>query len=253
MTTTEQEIKGQEVDCPEQTVNETIKRDPPKVQTPVLVRDGALTPTNASELVRTIAQIAKGGGFPVRFENLEQQLAAYNLAHSLMGTRWQMAIAHIAIIKGTMSIYGELPGALAEQTKEVAEKDVFCIDSDYKKICLENRNITAKPWAGVCLIQRKGRSLKEFTYTIDEAIHAGQYPAKRRDGSINNDSPWMKFIKVMLMRKAMALAIKMEFADALLGTPIAEYEYDQAPDLRDVSSKSETAVDPAKELNNIFQ
>ncbi len=237
--------------------NPALMEEPPPLQTeqvvvekvaqpnPITVHDGALTPSNSSELNRTIANIAKGGGFPTRFETSAQQIAAYNLAHSLMGGRWQLALNNIAIIKGQMAIYGELPGALAEQTKEVEEKEVFVLDVDYKRICVENKNLSAAPHVGVCLIKRKGRAKKEFTYTMDEATKAGQYPATRRDGSLNNDSPWMKFTKVMLMRKAMALAIKFEFADAMIGTPVCEYDFDVMPDndgkIKDVTPMSNKA------------
>jgi len=218
---------------------------------PLAVIEGAMAPTNNMELARVVQQIAKGGGFPERFDTFEKQLAAYNLAHSLMGARWQIALNNIAVIKGAMCIYGELPGALAEQTKEVAEKKLFCIDREYNEICTRNKNLNAEVFAGVCIIQRKGREKKEFVYTIDEATAAGQYPAKKRDGTINHDSPWMKFTKVMLMRKAMNLGVKFEFPNALCGTPVAEYDYDEAPDFKDVTP-SVSHEDRVKSLNSRF-
>ena len=154
----------------------TETKKPQVVPQPIAVREGSLAPSNQSELVRIVSQIAKGGGFPERFDTLEKQIAAYNLAHSLMREKWQIALNNIAIIKGSMMIYGELPSALAEQTKEVQEKKLFCIDSDYKEICIQNKNLDKFPYAGVCIIQRKGREKKEFTYTIGEAEKAGQYP-----------------------------------------------------------------------------
>lgn len=213
----------------------------------ILVSNGSMAPQSMSELRLKLAMIAKGGGFPECFDNEAKRLAAYNLAHSLEGNKFQLALNHMAFIKGKLSIYGEYPGALAERTKEVQEKHVYLIDKGYKKICVENANLDAEPYAGVCIIQRKGRERKEFTYTIEQAKTAGQYPAKRRDGSINLDSPWMKFTGTMLMRKAMALGLKFEFADALLGIPIAEYDYDQAPDLvKDVTPTAST-VESARE------
>lgn len=197
---------------------------------PISVVEGSLVPQDSSELNRTLANIAAGGGFPERFDTPQKRIAAYNLAHSLMGGKWQLALNHMANIKGQLSIYGELPGALAEQTKEVVEKHVYRIDAEMKKICIENGNLDADPYAGVCIIQRKGREKKEFTYTIEEAKKGGQYPATRRDGSINKDSPWMKWTGLMLMRKAMALAVKFEFPDAVMGVPIAEYDFDEMPD-----------------------
>lgn len=223
-----------------------------KTPDPIDVKHGALVPKNNSELVRMINMIAAGGGFPDRFDTIQKQMAAYNLAHSLMGSRWQLAINHIAEVKGSLVIYGELPGTLAEETGEVAEKHVYAVDAEYNIICTENKNLDKPVFAGVCKIQRKGRVLKEYTYTVDEAKHAKQIPATKRDGSINHESPWMKWPKVMLMRKALAFAIKMEFPDALLGTAIAEYDHDTAPDLIDVSSRKGSSVDAAANLNSLF-
>lgn len=210
-------------------VKEEVK--PPSPPPAVVVVEGAIVPRDTTELNRTLANIAAGGGFPDRFDTPQKRIAAYNLAQSLMGGKWQLALNHMAPIKGQLTIYGELPGALAEHTGQVEEKHVFALDKDGKKICMEHKNLSANASAGICQIKRKGRALKEFSYTLDEAIAAGQYPAKRRDGSTNNDSPWMKFTKVMLMRKAMAMAVKFEFPDALLGVPVAEYDYNEAPDL----------------------
>ncbi len=219
---------------------------PKKFAPPIELKDGSLNPSNHLELRATLSQIAAGNGFPARFDTPEKRMAAYNLAHSLMGARWQLCLNNIAEIKGQLSIYGELPGALAEQTKEVEEKEVYCIDAKFQKICIENKNLDEFPYAGVCFIQRKGRSKKEFTYTLEDAKHAGQYPPmkaewvnKQKTGNsiVNEDSPWHKWPKTMLMRKAMALGINFEFADAKVGVPVAEYDFDEAPDLKDVTPK----------------
>lgn len=223
---------------------EQTQPQPPAIE----VVGGSIVPRDTSELNRTLANIAAGGGFPDRFDTPQKRIAAYNLAQSLMGGKWQLALNHMAPIKGQLTIFGELPGSLAERTGEVQEKHVFALDKDGQKICMDNKNLTANAAAGICQIQRKGRALKEFSYTLEEAIAAGQYPAKRRDGSLNQDSPWMKFTKVMLMRKAMAMAIKFEFPDAILGVPIAEYEYDEAPDLKDVTPhNSDSELSEARE------
>lgn len=220
---------------------------------PVVVDHGQFVPKNSEELGGVLSVIAKGGGFPECFDTPEKRIAAYNLANALMGSRWQLAINHMAPIKGKLTIYGELPGAIAEATGEVEEKKVFLIDEDHNRICVEHKNLDKPPYAGICQIRRKGRDTKEFAYTINQAKSAGQYPAKRRDGSVNADSPWMRFTGVMLMRKAMALGLKMEFPDALLGVPVAEYDHDEAPDLVSVSSTGERDVSTiSDEVNKRF-
>lgn len=213
----------------------------------------ALAPVDSQELRRVIAYVNDGGGFPARFDTEAKRIAAYNMANSLMGSKWQLAINNIANIKGQLSIYGELPGALAEQTKEVAEKRCYVIDPNYKEISVENKNLEAPLYSGVCEIQRKGRAKKTYHYTIEEAKNAGQYPATKKDGSPSPDSPWNKFTRIMLMRKAMAIAIKMEFADAMVGVPVAEYDFDEMPDKVAVRDVTPGRDDRTSELNNRFK
>lgn len=229
-----------------------------KSSAPIAVKDGSLSPQDQTQMRNMLSWIARGGGFPERFDTVEKQLAAYNLAHSLMGSQWQLALNHIAIIHGQMCIYGEMPGTLAERTGEVEEKRVYLITRDYVEICTSNKNLDADIYAAVCKIKRKGRDLKEFSYTIDEAKKAGQYPPMKwvKGGGgrkeHNPDSPWEKHFKVMLMRKAMALAVKFEFPDALVGVPIAEYDFDEAPDIKDVTPR-ESKEDRVKMLNERFK
>lgn len=219
----------------------------------------AITPTNHAEFKSLILAVSDGGGFPARFKTIQSKIAAAALATSLMGKKWQLALNNIADIKGQLTIFGELPGAIAEQTGQVEEKHVFVIDAEYKEICMENRNLHQFPFAGICKIKRQGRVLKEFSYTLEEAKSAGQYPSMKpeylnnqRTGRMipNDDSPWMKHTKIMLMRKAMNMAVKFEFPDAMVATPVAEYDYGLAPDLDGMRDTTNSTL--ADELNNAY-
>jgi hypothetical protein len=222
---------------------------------PIPVEEGGLKPTNANQLMTVIKNVSDGKGFPECFKTQAEQIAAYNLAHSLMGGQWQLALNHMAFVKGKLTIYGELPGALAHRTGQVENWKLFAIDKDHKEICVENKNLDSNPYAGVLRVKRKGQEQCEYTYTINEAQVAGQYPATKWDKQTreqvpNPDSPWMKFTKIMLMRKAQSLGVKFQFPEALVGVPIAEYDFDEAPDL--VPVKDVTPVNRAGELNNRF-
>lgn len=227
---------------------------------PVELQKGMLMPRNAVELGVTLERIATGGGFPARFKTKESRLAAYNLANALMGVQWQLAVNNVANIQGQLVVFGELPGTLAERTGKVAEKHVFLIDVEYKEICTKNKNLNSEPFAGVCIIQRVGREKKEFSWTLDQARKAGQYPPMKTKwennkpaGQIpNDDSPWNKHLGTMLMRKAMALAVKFEFPEAVVGVPIAEHDFDKAPDLED-EREVNSEVSGASILNNETQ
>lgn len=216
-----------------------------------LNENNILAPKDHKELATVINFLAKGGAFPEVFKTNEQRLAGYNLAKSLMGNSWALAINHIAPIKGKLCIWGEFPRTLAERTGQVEQCHIYLIDEQYKRICLENKNLDAKPYAGICDIKRKDRKENQFTYTIKQAELADQYPPMKNNwvdgknlGKIpNTDSPWFKFMGIMLMRKAQAAALKFEFPECFVGVEIAEYEYDVAPDLvpiKDVTELSET-------------
>ena len=234
-----------------ETKKEPQKKTEEKPRTIQLDNSMSLLPSNNEEMARVIAVVSKGGGFPKQFETFEQKVAAFNLATSLMGRRWQLALNNLAIIKEKLMMWGELPGALAQMTGELSYKKVYVIDKDYNEICTSNKNLDAEPFAGVCILKRKGENPitlgDEFTYTIKEAEHAGQYPAKKRDGSISHDSPWMKYTKIMLMRKAMGMAMKFKFPDALVGCEIAEYNHDIAPDLQDIREVGKSTADQINE------
>ena len=226
----------------------------PKVDLIPVNEDQRISPKDHKQLGSLIETIAKGGGFPTVFDNQEKRIAAFNMARALMGDQWQLCLNHMYYIKGKLSIFGELPRAIAERTGEVAEFMVYCLDKNYVKICTENKNINAEPWAGVCIVQRKGREKQEFTYTLDEATKAGQYPAKKSNGETNPDSPWMKFTKIMLYRKAQALAVKFEFPDALLGVEIAEYDHGEAPDLipmKDVTNSANREQEVLRKFRDV--
>ncbi len=244
---------NEEIEVTAESVAPPPKDDKPKAAAapmPIPVEGGAIVPRDNSELQRTLENHAKGGGFPDCFDTREKRMAAYNLANALMGAEWQLALNHMAFIKGKLSIWGEFPGTLAQRTGELKSKDLFLIDKDYNVISFANKNLQNEVWGAICRLHRKGHEKPvEFFYTLDEAVKAGQYPPKKRDGSPNHDSPWLKHFKTMLLRKAQAAAVKFMFPEALVGVPIAEYDFDAAPDLvKDVTPK----VDKASLLNNNF-
>lgn len=204
----------------------------PKVEAkkanPIALKGGVYTPKDSVELGGILEMLSRGGAFPKSFDTKEKRLAVYNLAVSIMGHQWHLALNNIAEIHGKLSIYGELPRTLAERTKEVEEFEVYIVNEKYERVSVANKNLNDEPFAGVCNVKRKGRVLKEYVYTLEDAKNGGQYPPKFAS------SPWIRFLKMMLMRKAQAIAIKFEFPEALVGVPIAEYDDDLAPDLVDV-------------------
>src|SRR5690606_8949384 len=85
---------------------------------------------------------------PKHLETPEQVMAAWNMATQL-GLPPQLSIRNIAIIEGVPSLFGDLPLALAQRHPDFSEYSEFCIDSDYNRICYENKNLNAEVFAGV--------------------------------------------------------------------------------------------------------
>lgn len=196
---------------------------------------------DTGELHRQIMILMQGQAFPKTIDTPAKALAAWNLAASFKNVAPQRAVARMMYINGSLSIWGELPKALAEGTGELEDMELFLIDKDYKKICVENKNMTADPYAGVCRMKRKHRTKNEYYFTTDEAEKAGL---------LKKSGPWQQYAKIMLLWRASGQAYKFEFGDALMGAEIAEYAYNVFPETKDVTPI--TTSDKANILNNTF-
>lgn len=185
----------------------------------------ALVARDNSELVRIIRIMMRGMAFPKTLDTEDKVIAAWQIASSLKIPP-AIAIQNIAIINGSACIWGQLPKALAETTGELQEFKLLRIDKDQKIISLENGNLDKPVWGAVLQIQRKGRSINEYAFTMDDAKKAG---LDKKPG------PWTQYTATMLCRRVVAQGIKFEFPDALMGVSVAEYDINDAPDLKDVT------------------
>jgi len=184
----------------------------------------AIVARDNSELLRLIRTMMKGQAFPKQFTTEEQLISCWQVAASLKVPP-AVAIQNMCIINGSVSIWGQLPKALAEATGELEDFQLILIDKDHKIISLENKNLGEEVWGAICKIKRKGRTLNEYSFTMREAESAGL---------LNKAGPWKTFQKLMLSRRAVGHAIKFEFPDAVMGVGISEYDHHQAPDLEPI-------------------
>ncbi len=196
---------------------------------------GLLAPTNQKQLVALIGELLKSGSLPKWYQNTAQVLTAWNYAASL-GLTPQPNLKNIALIDGTPCLFGDAPRALAQKTGELEYCKVFVCNDKYERICFENKNLADIPFAGICQIKRKGRDPESFSFSVEDAKKAGLWGRVSKSGA---PSPWVKYDKIMLMRRAQAMALKFEFAEALSGVEIAEYTFNEAPDLKDVTPSGE--------------
>ena len=209
-------------------------------------KTGQIVAKDSSELMRQIAILMKGQAFPQTMDTPAKCLAAWNLACSFKNISPQRAISCMMYLNGVLTIFGELPRTLAENTGELEDCRLFVVGEDYREICFENKNLFEDPFAAVCRMKRKGKSMNEYFFTTKEAEKAGL---------LSRRGPWQTYAKIMLKRRAMAEALKFEFSDALMGAAIAEYTFNHFPDTepRDVTRQGEVVEKAADKLNQIFE
>ncbi len=224
----------------------TELKKPVTVPAPILEvgENQLMVPGDSKELSYYLQKIGIGGGFPAIFDTNEKKLAAYNLARALLGDRWQLALNHMAFIEGKLCIYGELPGDAVVRTGQLKNKKVWLIDKDYKEISVANKNLEVEPWGAVMEITRLGHDKNTFHFTIEDARKLGKYPEP------NKNKPWAKAIGTMLLRRVQSFGYKFTFPEAFVGVPIAEYDFDVAPDLENIRDVGPAMAD---KLNSKFR
>lgn len=200
-----------------------------------LNKGGMVMPQNANDLWRLARQLLVGRGVPKNYTTVEQVIAGWNFAASLKLPP-QVSLRNIAVIEGTPSLFGDLPLGLCHRSGDLEEFEEFIVDKDYKTISYENKNLNTEAFAGICVAKRKGKKSKSYSFSVDDAKKAGLWGKTSSTGKL---MPWSAYPKVMLLRRARAMMIKTDFADVLSGASIAEYDFNEAPDLRDVTPSPE--------------
>lgn len=186
--------------------------------------DGRIAVRDNAELLRYCGAMVQAGMVPARFDTPQKLFGALMFARELRLP--DTAIRQIAIVEGTPSIFGDLPLALVQAGGELKKFREIWFDKDYAEIRFENKNLNAEVWGAVCFCARGDGEVQSFSYTLDDARKAGQYPAKKRNGEANPHSPWEKHTRIMLRYKARAIALKSLFADKVNGVGIIEYDHD---------------------------
>lgn len=212
-----------------------------KVPAPIMVdaKSQFLVARDNSELVRMIKIFMNGQSLPKSLDTEAKVITAWQAAASL-GIPPIIAIQNMAIIHGTLSMWGQLPKGLAEKTGQMEEFKLIFFDGQQREICLGNKNLHDPVWGAVTQMRRNKRAKNEYYFTEIEAQAAGL---------LSKAGPWRDYRKTMYARRTTAHAVKFEFPDALMGISVAEYDLHEAPDLKDVTrSTLSEAQDIAKRI-----
>lgn len=186
---------------------------------------GLIVARDNAELYRMISLMMKGMAFPKTLDTMAKVVAAWQVAASLKLPP-AVAIQNLAVIHGSVCMWGQLPKALAEGTGQMEDFKLIYFDPAQKVISLDNKNLDAPVWGAATQMRRTKRSMNEYFFTEVEA---------KKAGLLNKAGPWTDYRKIMYARRTVGHAIKFEFPDAVMGVGIAEYDFHEAPDLKDVT------------------
>lgn len=205
-------------------------------------KTGLMVARDNGEVMRIINILNAGMVFPKSLDTPQKQIAAWQVAASL-GLPPAVTMANLAIIHGSVSMWGQLPKALAERTGQLMDFQVILFDSNQNEICLGNKNLQEPVWGAVARIRRMKRRLNEYAFTELDAKKANLF---------SKAGPWQDYRKIMYMRRAVGHATKFEFPDALMGVPVAEYDFNFAPDMEREVGGTVTGLASAEDINKEF-
>ncbi len=208
---------------------------------------GLLIGRTMSEQIKVANMLLQGGTLSKAFDTVAKIMTGMQYALEI-GLRPITGLRQMYYVHGTITIYGDAPMALVNAKGLVEDHEEFLVDKEYKIICFENKNLHVEPWAAVVRTKRKGRKKwieKYFTY--DQAVSAGLHM-----GHKGPKANWQHYRGTMLMARARTANIKANFSDALGGMAIAEYDFNEMPDARDVSEQTSNE-EATNRINDMFK
>jgi hypothetical protein len=211
----------------------SIEKHRPAVQ----ARGGALTFGDIDSLQRLTNYLHASRMLPQQYNTPEKIGAGIQYAVQLgFGNTWLLALRQIAVINGTASMFGDLPLALVRNSGQLEAFDEYLVDKDGKRICLENKNISAEFYAAVCSLKRTGGFQATEIFTVHDAVTAGVW----------GKNVWKVYPKRMIQMRVRSIALKNMFADVLNGMSIGEYDFNTT-----IEHAVESEVMPSSPANKL--
>lgn len=170
---------------------------------------------------RLASALWKGKGFPEWVKTAEQALAVSMFLKNL-GLEVMTGVQHVCEVKGRLTLWGEGPLAAVRASGKLKSIKEGFYTKDYEEICFKNRNLDAEMEFAYCITKRADNgAVKETWFSRKDQETATQ----------GVDAIWRGYRRTMYKRKARAENLKDNFGDVLLGAGIAEYDYEQSPDM----------------------
>lgn len=194
-------------------MSEEQKQQTAQTPAPLKTDDrGLVLGSTMEERYRVCSLYVKSGMLPKGYDTPEKAFIGIQYALEL-GFKDQplTALKNIAVINGMPSIWGELPLALVLRSGQLETISEYYENSKGEK--LPDTCSNEEVFAAICEIKRKGFDKRRFAFTQNDRTTLGVAAI------------WKQFTKIMMKRKARAIAIKDVFPDIMLGFDIGEYSY----------------------------
>ena len=222
--------KKEEIAVQEKSVMQSIETD----------KNGMIKATDMNQQWVLAQAYAKSGLLPKHFDTPQKVMTAMQFCAEL-GLKPITGMRQIYIVNGSPSLWGDLPLAVCNNSKELEDHEEFLYDHEYNKISFENKNLhldISLVAGAVCRVKRKGRSYVEKIFTVVDAQKANLLDAKF--GS--EKKTWREYPKQMLIYRARTAALKAAFPDMLSGVNISEYDDYAESEIIDVSPEKEALL-----------
>lgn len=215
--------------------------------TPIALKAGQAAPQTIEDQFRMATLYLRSRMLPARFTTPEAVLTAMHFAAEHFPDAPLTALRQIAVIDGTPCMFGDLPLAKVQNHPAYAGKREYFLDDKGEEINPKNKNLNVVAQAAVCTTFRRlpDGKLDEHTviFTVDDAKRAGLWNKKSSTGK---DTPWVKYPADMLKYRARGRNLKDQFADALNGVGIGEFDHGITID------EAKTGPTAAERLNNAY-
>lgn len=200
--------------------------------------NGLLKPQNLDEAWRMAKYYVASKLLPERYNTPEMVLTAMQFALEL-GLRPLTALRQIAVVKGTPTVFGDLPLSMVYASGKLVNFKEIYLDRDMNEISFANKNLKNPIFAAYCRVIRAGDSepLETF-FTLDDAQRA----------NLLGSPTWKSYPQYMLRYRARSQALKSKFPDALNGISIGEYDHNmREEDIINVTPSPASPGQPASQ------
>lgn len=198
-------------------------------------------PKNLDELFRFCNAIQKSKMVPERFKTPEEVMGAVMFAAEHFPKTPMTAIRQIAMVKGTPTMFGDLPLAKVRASGQLESIIESFFDKDGNIISESTQGFLDKLFGAICTVKRKGEDPISKSFTLDMKDQAGLGKSYKGEPTV-----WDKYPYHMLKYRARGSALKDVFADVLSGIAQGGYDIDTI-DVGEVEVSK--PIDKAAQLN----